>query len=81
MRDPGVADGVVLVRLAAGYADRADNGTVVADRDAALHRHAKQVLRAGRTAPGHVVNLGHGVPPDTDPDVRFRKGTQRRRTR
>ena len=23
----------------------------------------------GRSAPGHVVNLGHGVPPETDPDV------------
>ena len=27
------------------------------------------VLAAGRTAPGHVVNLGHGVPPATDADV------------
>lgn len=26
-------------------------------------------LEAGRAAPGHVVNLGHGVPPGTDPDV------------
>lgn len=26
-------------------------------------------LEAGRRAPGHVVNLGHGVPPSTDPDV------------
>ena len=27
------------------------------------------VLAAGRAAPGHVVNLGHGVPPTTDADV------------
>ena len=27
------------------------------------------VLAAGRAAPGHVVNLGHGVPPATDADV------------
>ena len=26
-------------------------------------------LEAGRAAPAHVVNLGHGVPPTTDPDV------------
>lgn len=26
-------------------------------------------LRAGRQAPGHVFNLGHGVPPTTDPGV------------
>lgn len=32
-------------------------------------RHVLDVLAAGAAAPGHVVNLGHGVPPDTDPDV------------
>ena len=26
-------------------------------------------LEAGRAADGHIVNLGHGVPPGTDPDV------------
>ena len=36
---------------------------------AALHAQAADVIRRGATAPGHVVNLGHGVPPDTDPDV------------
>jgi uroporphyrinogen decarboxylase len=35
----------------------------------ALHEQAAEVIRRGRAAPGHVVNLGHGVPPDTDPDV------------
>jgi len=34
-----------------------------------LEAHVRDVVRRGRTAPGHVVNLGHGVPPDTDPDV------------
>ena len=28
-----------------------------------------ECLRAGRQAPGHVFNLGHGVPPTTDPAV------------
>lgn len=30
---------------------------------------ARGVLAAGAGASGHVVNLGHGVPPDTDPQV------------
>jgi hypothetical protein len=28
-----------------------------------------EVLAAGAEAPSHVLNLGHGVPPDTDPGV------------
>ena len=38
-------------------------------RTDALHAQAVDVIRRGSTAPGHVLNLGHGVPPDTDPDV------------
>lgn len=34
-----------------------------------LSRHVDNVIAAGSRAPGHIVNLGHGVPPDTDPDV------------
>ena len=30
---------------------------------------ARDVLRRGAVAEGHVFNLGHGVLPDTDPDV------------
>ncbi len=37
--------------------------------ETALRRHVLDVLGSGQSAPGHVVNLGHGVPPDTDPDV------------
>ncbi len=37
--------------------------------DGPLHEATRDVLRAGASAPGHVVNLGHGVPPDTDPEV------------
>jgi uroporphyrinogen decarboxylase len=29
----------------------------------------RAILAAGRVAPGHVFNLGHGVIPETDPDV------------
>jgi uroporphyrinogen decarboxylase len=35
----------------------------------ARYAEADAVLARGATAPGHVVNLGHGVPPDTDPGV------------
>lgn len=35
---------------------------VLADR-------VREVLRSGAEAPGHIFNLGHGVPPDTDPGV------------
>lgn len=34
-----------------------------------LRRHLDDVLESGRVAPGHVLNLSHGVPKDTDPDV------------
>ena len=36
---------------------------------APLEAHTLDVLARGEAAPGHVVNLGHGVPPDTDPGV------------
>ena len=35
---------------------------VLADR-------VRDVIRSGADAPGHIFNLGHGVPPTTDPDV------------
>lgn len=34
-----------------------------------LASHVADVLERGKAAPAHVLNLGHGVPPDTDPDV------------
>ncbi|MFT4228884.1 MAG: uroporphyrinogen decarboxylase [Microbacterium sp.] len=34
-----------------------------------LQAHVRDVLRRGRAARAHVLNLGHGVPPDTDPGV------------
>jgi uroporphyrinogen decarboxylase len=32
-----------------------------------LEERVRRTLDAGRAAPGHVFNLGHGVPPDADP--------------
>ena len=34
-----------------------------------LDAHVRDVLERGSAAPAHIVNLGHGVPPETDPDV------------
>ncbi|WP_433338916.1 uroporphyrinogen decarboxylase [Spirillospora sp. CA-294931] len=34
-----------------------------------VERRARDVLTRGRTAEGHIFNLGHGVLPSTDPDV------------
>ena len=36
---------------------------------AVVEQRVRDVLAAGRAAPGHVFNLGHGVPPDADPGV------------
>ncbi len=35
----------------------------------ALHAGAKRVVDEGAAAPGHIVNLGHGVPPNADAQV------------
>ncbi len=34
-----------------------------------LEAHVRDVVARGEAAPAHVVNLGHGVPPETDPEV------------
>ena len=34
-----------------------------------LKAHVLDVIERGRSAPAHVLNLGHGVPPETDPAV------------
>jgi uroporphyrinogen decarboxylase len=33
-----------------------------------LEAHVRDVLARGRAARAHILNLGHGVPPETDPD-------------
>ncbi len=42
---------------------------LLAGDEADLHAATREVVAAGRAAPGHVVNLGHGVPPQTDPEL------------
>ncbi|HYO40402.1 MAG TPA: uroporphyrinogen decarboxylase [Nocardioidaceae bacterium] len=44
-----------------------DPSLVFAPTDVLLGR-ATEVVEAGRAAPGHIFNLGHGVLPSTDPD-------------
>ncbi len=44
-----------------------DPSLVFAPTELMLER-AADVLRRGRSAPGHIFNLGHGVMPSTDPD-------------
>lgn len=34
-----------------------------------VEAQVRAIVAAGRTTPGHIFNLGHGVLPDTDPDV------------
>jgi uroporphyrinogen decarboxylase len=34
-----------------------------------IEQRVRDCLAAGRCAQGHIFNLGHGVPPETDPDV------------
>jgi len=45
-----------------------DPTLVFAPRDV-VRRKVHEVLEAGKAAEGHVFNLGHGVLPETDPDV------------
>ncbi|HZC70168.1 MAG TPA: uroporphyrinogen decarboxylase [Jatrophihabitans sp.] len=34
-----------------------------------IEREVRRIVDEGRAAAGHIFNLGHGVPPQTDPDV------------
>jgi uroporphyrinogen decarboxylase len=45
-----------------------DPAMLFAPRDV-LEARVRATVEAGRAAPGHVFNLGHGVPPDADPAV------------
>lgn len=79
MRDVGVDVMGVDYRLPLDEANRRLGGTVPLQGNIdpallsapweVLEAHVRAVIAAGEAAPGHVLNLGHGVPPDTDPDV------------
>jgi uroporphyrinogen decarboxylase len=45
-----------------------DPAVLFADR-ASIEAEVRRILDDGSHAPGHVFNLGHGVLPETDPDV------------
>ena len=45
-----------------------DPAVLLADA-ATVEREVRRVVEQGRAARGHVFNLGHGVLPETDPDV------------
>lgn len=79
MRLDGIADGVgVDWRLPLDEAARilGPDVTVQGNIDPALlsapwsvlEAHVRDVVERGRAARGHIVNLGHGVPPEADPD-------------
>ncbi|MFJ6278254.1 uroporphyrinogen decarboxylase [Arthrobacter subterraneus] len=79
MRDVGVDVVGVDYRLPLDEANKRLGGTVPLQGNIdpallsapweVLEAHVRAVLDAGSSAPGHVVNLGHGVPPEADPDV------------
>ncbi|WP_284762242.1 uroporphyrinogen decarboxylase [Arthrobacter sp. efr-133-R2A-63] len=79
MRDVGVDVVGVDYRLPLDEANRRLGGTVPLQGNIdpallsapweVLEAHAREVIAAGSSAPGHVLNLGHGVPPETDPAV------------
>lgn len=57
------------VRRAGGRAVQGNlDPTLVFAPTEVMFGRAAEVIEAGRTAPGHIFNLGHGVIPSTDPD-------------
>ncbi len=79
MRLGGIADGVGVdwrMPLDEAAAVLGPDVTVQGNIDPALlgapwpvlEAHVQDVLERGRAARAHILNLGHGVPPETDPD-------------
>lgn len=68
-----LADGIARIDAAFGPGARTVQGNLQPAMLGApwpvLERHVDGVLREGLGARAHVLNLGHGVPPETDPAV------------
>jgi uroporphyrinogen decarboxylase len=62
-----LAEGIRRIGGVRSVQGNLDPTLVFAPTEVMLER-ADQVLEAGRAAPGHIFNLGHGVIPATDPD-------------
>jgi uroporphyrinogen decarboxylase len=59
-----------LARIGDGYAVQGNlDPALLFASWPALETKVRQIVDEGRAAPGHIFNLGHGVLPDTDPDV------------
>jgi uroporphyrinogen decarboxylase len=57
-------------RIGPGHAVQGNLDPAVLDAPwPVLADRVRQVIRSGAAAPGHIFNLGHGVPPSADPDV------------
>jgi uroporphyrinogen decarboxylase len=58
------------VRLGEGYAVQGNlDPALLFASWPALEKAVRSIVEEGAQAPGHIFNLGHGVLPDTDPDV------------
>ena len=61
---------VAAARLGQGYALQGNlDPAVLFAPWPVIEERVREVLRRADAAPGHIFNLGHGVPPETDPDV------------
>jgi len=61
-------DAAVRVRPGRALQGNLDPALLQADLPV-IRSHVERILRQGDNVHGHIFNLGHGVPPETDPDV------------
>ncbi len=63
-----LADAAARVRPGRALQGNLDPALLQADLPV-IRSHVERILRQGDNLHGHIFNLGHGVPPETDPDV------------